>query len=82
MKRRTLTVFLIASVCLSGTALLGQEQQRRQSVTLPADAKAIFLAQMLGHVVSLDGIVTALGQTTIVTVTPQVRRTLARNWPL
>ncbi len=62
MKRQTLSILLIASVCLYDTALLGQEQQRRQSVTLPADAKAIFLAQMLGHVVSLDGIVTALGQ--------------------
>jgi len=62
MKRRTLTILLLASLCLSSSGLLAQEQQRRRSVTLPADAKAIFLAQMLGHVVSLDGIVTALGE--------------------
>ncbi len=53
---------LLAAVCLAGLQSSAQQYPRREPVALPADAKAIFLAQMLGHMVGLDGVITALGR--------------------
>lgn len=61
MRRTIRGILLLTGVCLAGQQALAQDL-RRQPITLPADVKAIFLAQMLGHVVSLDRVVTALGR--------------------
>jgi len=53
---------LLAAFCLVGQQASAQERSQRELFTLPAEAKAIFLAQMLGHVVGLDGVITALGR--------------------
>ena len=53
---------LLAAVCLAGLQSSAQQYPRREPVALPADAKAIFLAQMLGHMVGLDGVIRALGR--------------------
>ena len=62
MKKTTATMLALGACLLIGSQSPAQDYQRRQPVTLPADAKAIFLAQMLGHIVSLDALVAALGQ--------------------
>lgn len=53
---------ILAAVGLAVAPSLAENFPKREPVALPADVKAIFLAQMLGHVVSLDAIVTALGR--------------------
>ena len=60
MTKKILGMFLLAAFCLVKVQISAQPQ--REPITLPADAKAILLAQMLGHVVGLDYIVTALGE--------------------
>ena len=62
MTKTIFGVILLAATCLVWQPVLAQDQLRRQPVTLPADAKAIFLAQMLGHMVALDAVITALGR--------------------
>ncbi|MCG8355830.1 MAG: hypothetical protein MI920_09685 [Kiloniellales bacterium] len=62
MTRTILATLLLCAFCLIGTQAAAQDYPRREPVTLPPDAKAIFLAQMLGHMVSLDAIVMALGE--------------------
>ena len=62
MMKKVLGMLLLAAFCLVSLQTSAQQYPRRESVTLPADAKAILLAQMLGHIVGLDGIITALGQ--------------------
>ena len=57
-----LVMALLGTVAALGTQALAEDYPRREPVTLPADAKAIFLAQMLGHMVALDTIVVALGK--------------------
>jgi hypothetical protein len=60
----------LLSLALALTVVLGLavaptqagEQITRTSVKLPADAKAVLLAQMLGHIVGLDAIANALAQ--------------------
>lgn len=58
--RQTLAAGLLILV-LAGQSAMAADYPTRNPVSLPADVKAIFLAQMLGHVVSLDAIVAALG---------------------
>ena len=62
MTRTILTSLVLATACLVWAPTTAKEPPRRQPVTLPADAKAIFLAQMLGHMVALDAVITALGR--------------------
>ena len=62
MKKTTATMLALGACLLIGSQSPAQDNQQRQPVILPADAKAIFLAQMLGHMVSLDAIVAALGK--------------------
>lgn len=57
-----LAVAMLGTVAALGAQALAEDYPRREPVTLPADAKAIFLAQMLGHMVALDSIVVALGK--------------------
>jgi hypothetical protein len=53
-----------AALCVSTVAATAtaQEFPRREPVELPADVEAIFRAQMLTHIVSLDSILTALAK--------------------
>ncbi len=60
--KKLLGGFLLAAVCLASLQTWAQQYPRREPVALPADAKAIFLAQMLGHMVGLDGVITAVGR--------------------
>ena len=62
MTRRILGTFVLAAFCVFNVQTSAQQYAQREPITLPADAKAIFLAQMLGHVVGLDDVVTALGE--------------------
>ncbi len=62
MTKPTYALLLVAGLCLAAPTALGDQHLRRQPISLPKDVKAIFLAQMLGHVVALDGLVTALGK--------------------
>lgn len=52
------------AVVLVGLVTVGaaSAQDVRKPLEMPAEVEAIFKAQMLGHVVSLDAIVTALGE--------------------
>lgn len=50
----------IAGLGLATSKSGAQDLPTRQPVELPPAAEAIFLAQMLGHVVALDGVVSAL----------------------
>lgn len=55
----------LLAVAITGLGLTtatsdAQDLPTRQPVELPPAAEAIFLAQMLGHVVALDGVVSAL----------------------
>lgn len=56
------TILLLAALCLAAPGASGDEYMKRERISLPEDVKAIFLAQMLGHVVALDNVVTALGK--------------------
>ncbi len=60
MKRVVAVVFSVF-FGISGLQAYAQDYPRREPISLPADAKAILLGQMLGHIVSLDDIVNALG---------------------
>jgi|GEM_PF-6018684 len=60
--RKFLAVLAPVVVALACQQVLAQQNPQRQPVTLPADAKAIFKAQMLGHVVGLDAVISALGE--------------------
>lgn len=51
-----------AVVALAMSEGIAQEAGSRRPVELPPDAEAVFRAQMLTHIVSLDGIVAALGK--------------------
>jgi cytochrome c556 len=62
MTKKILGMFLLAAFCLVNVQISAQQYAQRKSITLPADAKAILLAQMLGHVIGLDDVVTALGE--------------------
>ena len=62
MRHAIAAALLSIALGLYGVQASAEDYPERKAVTLPADAKAIFLAQMLGHVVSLDAIVTALGK--------------------
>ncbi|MDJ0895532.1 MAG: hypothetical protein QNJ92_10370 [Alphaproteobacteria bacterium] len=62
MTKPTHVLLLLAGLCLAAPTALGDQHLRREPISLPKDVKAIFLAQMLGHVVALDGVVTALGK--------------------
>ena len=55
-------VVLLTIVCLALPGASSGEYLKRERISLPEDVKAIFLAQMLGHMVALDGIVSALGR--------------------
>ncbi len=59
--RGALVLALAVGCCICVSLPAQEQRQVRRSVSLPADVKAVFLAQMLGHVVALDGVVTALG---------------------
>lgn len=61
MKKIVAVIFsvIVGLICVQTFA---QDYPRRNPISLPADAKAILLGQMLGHIVSLDDIVTALGK--------------------
>ena len=62
MIKPTRIALLLAALCLAVTPAFGDSYLKRERIGLPDDVKAIFMAQMLGHVVALDGVVTALGQ--------------------
>jgi hypothetical protein len=62
MTKKILGVLLLAAFCLISLQTSAQQYPRRESITLPADAKVILLAQMLGHIVGLDTVITALGR--------------------
>lgn len=60
--RLTIGVLVLAVLLASAPSASSDELPTRRPVELPPDAKAIFMAQMLGHVVSLDAIVTAIAE--------------------
>ncbi len=62
MNKPARIILLMAGLSLATSAALGDQHLRREPISLPKDVKAIFLAQMLGHVVALDGVVSALGE--------------------
>jgi cytochrome c556 len=62
MTKKITASLVLAAVCFISIQSSAQQYPRREPIALPADAKAILLAQMLGHIVGLDGVVTALGQ--------------------
>ena len=60
--KKTVTVVLSAVLGFICVQSFAQDYPRREPISLPADAKAILLGQMLGHIVSLDDVITALGE--------------------
>lgn len=65
MKKKTFAYFgllasIVATIGLGTVPTRAAEQITPASVELPAEIKAVFLAQMLGHVVGLDTIMNAL----------------------
>ncbi|TVQ31458.1 MAG: hypothetical protein EA356_14245 [Geminicoccaceae bacterium] len=57
---RPAAVTVLAWCCLTSSAVASDELPRREPIELPPAAEAIFRAQMLTHIVSLDAILTAL----------------------
>ena len=62
MTKKLLGILVLSTFLLVSLQVPANSPPSRVPITLPADSKAILLAQMLGHMVGLDGIVTALGQ--------------------
>ena len=62
MTKKLLAILVLSTLCLASQQMPAQESARRVPVKLPVEGKAIFRAQMLGHMVGLDGIITALGE--------------------
>jgi len=62
MTKKILATLMLSAFCLVSLQVPANSPPKRVPITLPADSKAILLAQMLGHMVGLDAIVTALGQ--------------------
>lgn len=77
VRRSLVGILMILAVASVGPSSLAADYPTRTPVTLPADVKAIFLAQMLGHVVSLDAVMTALGTGDYATAAEVARSELA-----
>lgn len=50
------------ALATAGGAATAEQPPTRQPIEMPADAEAIFRAQMLGHIVSLDAMMQALAR--------------------
>ena len=59
--KKTLGIIMLTGLCLINLQTAAQQPQQRESLTLPAAAKAIILGEMRGHIVALDAVITALG---------------------
>ena len=60
--KKTLGIIALTGLCLINLQTSAQQPQHRETLTLPAAAKAIILGQMRGHIDGLNAIITELGR--------------------